>query len=67
MPQKLMWHGLTAQDLWNDLSRIPVDDSGATQHSFFGFCIGTQRGDIWRWLEELDPSFSVAEAMASSL
>ena len=55
----------TVSRLWDDFT-TPVDDEGKTLERFQHFPAGTDREAIWRWLESLNPEFSVAEAMGQT-
>ena len=51
---------MTAQDIWDKLRDIPVTDDGAIQEALdipasygkLSFPVGTDREDIWHWLED---------------
>ena len=43
---------LNAEDLWQELGNVPVNDDGEIQEPFHQFSIGTHREAIWHWLEE---------------
>lgn len=51
------------RDLFERLSDVPVNDDGQIQDAFLHFKAGTNREDIWHYLEGQNPDFSVAEAM----
>ena len=42
----------TAKSIWEDLGNIPVNDDGEIQEEFLGFQEGTDREDIWHWIED---------------
>lgn len=40
---------------WDKLGDIPVDDDGIIQETFLWWPEGTDREDIWHWLDERYP------------
>lgn len=43
---------LTAQDAWNALGEIPVDSHDDIEESFLQFPSGTDKFEVWHWIEE---------------
>ena len=43
---------LTAKEIWEKLGDIPVNDNGEIEEPFLEFEVGTDREDIWHWIEE---------------
>ena len=43
---------LKFRDLWLKLKDIPVNNNGEIETPFLHFNIGTDREDIWHWLED---------------
>jgi len=39
-------------DLWQQLGDIPVNNDGDIEEAFYDFAIGTDREEIWHWIEE---------------
>lgn len=39
------------QTIWEDLGNIPINDDGIIEEDFGGFPAGTDREDIWHWIE----------------
>lgn len=44
---------ITAQvrAIWEDLGQTPVNDDGQIEEIFGGFPAGTDREEIWHWIE----------------
>lgn len=42
----------TAEDLWEELGDIPIDDEDNIEQDFYSFPAGTSRFEIWSWFEE---------------
>jgi len=49
-------------NIWGKLSDIPVNNYGEIEEDFLHFPIGTEREEIWLWLEE-EYNISVVELM----
>lgn len=47
--------------IWNRLGNVSVDDNGCIQQSFLHFDKGTDREEIWKWMEDQNEHFSIAE------
>ena len=43
---------LDADEVWEELGTIPVNDDGIIQEAFHHFPAGTNRETIWQWFEE---------------
>lgn len=52
----------TADDLWRELADVPVNDQDELDADFRHFKAGVHREEVWRWLEDVFPGFSVAKA-----
>jgi hypothetical protein len=48
------------QDVWDSLRDIPVDEDDNTESEFKHFPVGTNKFDIWFWIEE-EFDVSIAE------
>lgn len=44
--------GKTAEDLWQELGNVPIDDNDNIDEDFYSFQKGTCRFDIWSWFED---------------
>lgn len=42
----------TAEELWEQLGDIPIDEDECIEEEFIGFQPGTSRYTIWRWFED---------------
>lgn len=45
--------GKTAEDLWQELGNVPIDDNDNIVEDFYSFPKGTCRFDIWSWFEDV--------------
>lgn len=54
---------LFATAILAELTDVPVDDEGNIETQFMRFEEGTHPEEIWHWLEENFPPFSVAKAL----
>lgn len=52
----------TPEDLWLELADVPVNDQGELEADFRHFKAGVHREEVWRWIEDVFPGFSVAKA-----
>lgn len=52
----------TADDLWRELTDVPVNDRDELDADFRHFKAGVYREEVWRWMEDVFPGFSVAKA-----
>lgn len=52
-----------ARSTYAAFTATAVDDNGRTVDAFQQFPAGTHREEVWRYLENACPAFSVAEAM----
>ncbi len=50
-------------ELWDELSDVPVDDTGHIETPFLHFLVGEDREEIWHWFEEQNDDFIVGEVM----
>ncbi len=41
-----------AQSYWEQLADVPVNEDGEIEEQFYNFDEGTDREEIWSWLEE---------------
>lgn len=48
------------QELWNELSDIPVNENDEPEEDFLDFPSGTDKFDVWHWFDERCPN-GVAE------
>lgn len=48
------------QELWNELSDIPVNENDEIEDDFLDFPAGTSKFDVWHWFDERCPN-GVAE------
>lgn len=48
------------QELWNELSDIPVNENDEIEEDFLDFPSGTDKFDVWYWFDERCPN-GVAE------
>ena len=48
------------QELWNELSDIPVNENDEIEEDFPDFPSGTDKFDVWHWFDERCPN-GVAE------
>ena len=42
----------SCNDVWDKLSDIPVNNEDEIEEKFFGFWVGTDKFEIWHWVEE---------------
>lgn len=54
---------LFATAIMAELTDVPVDDEGNIETQFMRFEEGTHHTDVWLWLEDHFPPFSVAKAL----
>lgn len=54
-----------AQYIWQKLGDIPTDDDGNIEEAFHSFSVGTNREQIWHWIERTF-NISVHELMFPS-
>ena len=40
------------QELWNELSDIPVNENDEIEEDFLDFPSGTDKFDVWHWFDE---------------
>ena len=50
------------RELWNEFSKVPINDSGKILIDWHEFSKGTNREIIWHWFEYID-NFSVGIAI----
>jgi len=41
-----------AEEIWEKLGDVPIDEDECIDEVFMDFDIGTHREDIWHWIEE---------------
>lgn len=46
---------ITLQELWNDFSKIPINNDDELEEPFMCFPAGTCRFDVWHWFDERYP------------
>ena len=44
------------QELWNELSDIPVNENDEIEEDFLDFPSGTDKFDVWHWFDERCPN-----------
>lgn len=42
----------SAEDLWEELEDVPIDEEENIDEDFYSFTKGTSRYEIWSWFEE---------------
>ena len=51
------------QELWNELSNIPVNENDEIEKDFLGFPAGTDKLEVWDWFDEHCPNGLVKDLM----
>lgn len=39
------------EKFWEELGDVPVDEDGRLEEPFYGFPVGTDREEVWHWIE----------------
>ena len=54
---------VTIEQLWDDFSVIPINNSDEIEEQFLDFEPGTSRFDVWHWFDERCPNGLAVDLM----
>jgi hypothetical protein len=55
--------GKSFEQIWQELGNIPEDEDGNIDEEFYDFPAGTEKYEVWQWIEELFPDVVLGDVI----